>query len=400
MGRPPLPLGTWGNVRTYAIHWNDDGVADRFRAAADFRDFDGRTRRVERSGKTEAAARNALLTAFTERAKLGTQKAGALSASDRFKKAAAMWEARFEAFVRSGRRSPGTLRTYCGALVNHVMPALGELRLGEISTPIADTFIAKIRDEVGDSSAKLCRSVLSGVMGLAVRKGAVSANPVREVEPIEMQVTKTPRALTAEERSALRAHLLADKDAVRRELPDLVSFMLATGARIGETLAVLWSEVDLDNGTVEITSTMIRVTGQGLLRKTTKSAAGQRVLVLPTWAVDMLRRRFMSGLTRFDQPVFPDSQGGFRDPSNTSNALKKAVATDESLSWITTHTFRKTTATVLDDAGHSARSVADQLGHARPSMTQDVYMARRVKNSKAAEALESMLGDEPNEKRG
>ena len=49
----------------------------------------------------------------------------------------------------------------------------------------------------------------------------------------------------------------------------------------------------------------------------------------------------------------------------------------DALAWITSHSFRKTTATILDDAGQSARQIADQLGHARPSLTQDVYMGRR-----------------------
>jgi len=43
---------------------------------------------------------------------------------------------------------------------------------------------------------------------------------------------------------------------------------------------------------------------------------------------------------------------------------------------------------MLDEAGLSARAVADQLGHSRPSMTQDVYMGRKVASTAAAEALE------------
>ncbi|NIK61478.1 integrase [Kribbella shirazensis] len=53
------------------------------------------------------------------------------------------------------------------------------------------------------------------------------------------------------------------------------------------------------------------------------------------------------------------------------------------------HSFRKTTGTILDDAGQSARQIADQLGHGRPSLTQDVYMGRRAKNPAAA--LEAAL---------
>jgi integrase len=65
----------------------------------------------------------------------------------------------------------------------------------------------------------------------------------------------------------------------------------------------------------------------------------------------------------------------------------------DALAWITSHSFRKTTATILDDAGQSARQIADQLGHARPSLTQDVYMARRAKNPAAAAALEAALNN-------
>jgi integrase len=43
------------------------------------------------------------------------------------------------------------------------------------------------------------------------------------------------------------------------------------------------------------------------------------------------------------------------------------------LAWITSHAFRKTTATVLDNDGQTARQIADHLGHARVSMTQDTY---------------------------
>ncbi len=111
-------------------------------------------------------------------------------------------------------------------------------------------------------------------MSLAVRYGAISANPVREVERIEATPKREPRALTMAERVELVEQLQADVKARRRDLPDLVFFMLSTGVRIGEALAAVWSEVDLDVGTVRITSTLIRVRGEGLLRKRTKSRAG------------------------------------------------------------------------------------------------------------------------------
>jgi integrase len=70
---------------------------------------------------------------------------------------------------------------------------------------------------------------------------------------------------------------VGDRVALRQDLFDLSAFLLATGLRIGEALAVLWRDVDLDLGVLRVTSTLIRVTGQGLLRKCTKSQAGERI---------------------------------------------------------------------------------------------------------------------------
>lgn len=57
---------------------------------------------------------------------------------------------------------------------------------------------------------------------------------------------------------------------------------------------------------------------------------------------------------------------------------------------ITSHTFRRTVATLMDDAGLSARAAADQLGHAKVSMTQDSYFGRKLAATGAAGVLEAV----------
>jgi integrase len=237
--------------------------------------------------------------------------------------------------------------------------------------------------------------VISGILGLAVRHGAISTNPVRDVGRIARSPRRAPRALTLDERVEWISRLRADEDAVRKDLPDLCEWMLGTGVRIGEALAVSWDEVDLAGGLVEIEHTIVRITGVGLLRKSTKSRAGERTLRLPAFAVAMLRRRKLASGGR--GPVFPDSAGGWRDPSNTSRDLRDARGSEE-FAWVTSHVFRKTAATELDRAGLSARQIADQLGHAKVSMTQDRYLGRRALDQAAADALdrahESAAGDQ------
>jgi integrase len=387
VGRKPLPIGSWGLIRTEPIGQDEKGRPKRHRARAYYRDFDGVTRLVEASGRTATQASQNLRTKLQNRAMAGRK--GDLTAMSRFSNAADLWLSKVDEMVAEGRRSPGTVDTYRRQLKNHVLPAMGEVRLGEATTPLIDKVIGAIKADVSAATAKSCRSVISGVMGLAVRYGAVMANPVREVDRIESKPQREPRALTMAERVELIQKLQADEKARRRDLPDLVFFMLATGVRIGEALAVVWSQVDFQGGTVQITNTLLRVKGEGLLRKGTKSRAGERTLPLPESAVAMLRRRFMTG-ARLDQPLFPDANGGFRDPANVRREFREARG-KEALAWITSHSFRKTAATILDEAALSARLVADQLGHSRPSMTQDVYMGRRAVDSQAAVALEAAL---------
>src|SRR5690242_13750118 len=77
MARPPLPLGTWGEIRTYYRHdgrWRPEkalpeGVTpEAWKACAQFRDFDGKTRQVERTGTTKAKAVRSLRDDLKKRA--------------------------------------------------------------------------------------------------------------------------------------------------------------------------------------------------------------------------------------------------------------------------------------------------------------------------------------------
>lgn len=196
--------------------------------------------------------------------------------------------------------------------------------------------------------------------------------------------------MTRDERIQWLAQLEADEKAVRWDLPDLSRFMLATGVRIGEALAVYWADVDLDDGLVSVDFNVVRVRGKGLIRKSTKTEYGERTLPLPSWAVEMLRRRFTEAGEPSDGPVFPDSIGGVRDPSNTRRVLRETRGS-EGFAWVTSHVFRKTAATILDTAGLTPRLIADQLGHSRPSMTQDVYMGRMAVSRDAADAMEDVI---------
>lgn len=58
---------------------------------------------------------------------------------------------------------------------------------------------------------------------------------------------------------------------------------------------------------------------------------------------------------------------------------------------VSSHSFRKTVATLIDDAGLSARIGADHLGHAKLSMTQDRYMSRGRVHNEVANLLDKAV---------
>jgi len=91
------------------------------------------------------------------------------------------------------------------------------------------------------------------------------------------------------------------------------------------------------------------------------------------------------------------SAGTPREASNVRNRAWNPFRERAGYPWVTFLTFRKTVATLLDEAGLTALQIADILGHARPSMTQDVYMGRAISWA-GADALHAVLGtrqDEP-----
>ena len=75
-----------------------------------------------------------------------------------------------------------------------------------------------------------------------------------------------------------------------------------------------------------------------------------------------------------------------RDRRNVSRELR-TVLDDAGCTWATPHTFRRTVATMLDEAGLPLALAANVLGHADPSMTARVYLGRKGDLSAAAAVL-------------
>jgi integrase len=390
MARPRLPVGTMGDIR---YHPASNG---QVRAVTQFRDYDGVTRQVERRGKSAAAARSRLREACRDRGR--TDSAAEITSKTTVAALAELWFSQVQAAVDAGDYSPGTSRAYRDRLDHQVVPALGALLVGEVTVGRVDRLLRATTERHGAAVAKTTRTVLSGMLGLAARHDALDRNPVRDAGKIRGE-SEPAYSLELEQVWDLRAKLAADQKAVDLDLVDFVDMMMATGLRIGETAAITWPALDLDSGSVEVRGTVIRIRGVGLVIKPKpKSEAGWRSIELPSWCTAMARRRKFRPANPWEA-VFTSPTGLLRDPSNTQADLREVFARVGYPS-VTSHTFRKTVGSLMDDAGLSARAAADQLGHAKVSMTQDRYFGRKVRATGGAAVLEAVERTSRSERHG
>jgi hypothetical protein len=202
MPRPTLPLGTYGAIRVYR-------TANGFRVRTLYRDFDGRTRAVERIGKTKAGTTRALVEALRDRAR--TDARSTITPDTRVRDVAALWFATLEA----EGRSPSTIQLYGDRLQRQVLPALGSVRVRELTVGLIDRHLAAVKAQHGNAIAKTTRTVISGICSLATRHDALPSNPCRETHRISSTTKNPPRSLSVAEIQQLRAYLRHDMIAVR-----------------------------------------------------------------------------------------------------------------------------------------------------------------------------------------
>jgi integrase len=396
--RQRMELGAWGHIALTGYVYDENGKrqpmpdgarkADTWRARTKVRDLDGKVRDVERWESTKPAARTALLSHLRERVTPSAADA-VMTPTTLVKDAAEVWRAEVQ---ENDRLAVNTRTVYESSLRKHVIGgALADLTLREVKVAGIERWLKGIGRAGGPSAMRTARSVLSGVLGLAVKHDALSHNPVRDVGHVSAPAKETNRdphrAFTEEERATLLAFADAHEAAGRRDLPDLLAFMAGTGARIGEACGLRWSALDLDAGTATLGPLPVRVPGKGLmLQERGKTKTSTRTVALPPWLVSRLLARKINAVPNEWDVVFCSALGKLRDTSNTTKHVRELLDA-AGFEWAVGHTFRKTVATWLDDNGVSGRQVANQLGHAKPSMTMDRYMSRRTLTERAAAIL-------------
>jgi integrase len=389
MPRPPLPIGTWGNIRTEQLG------PSRFRARARFRDYDGITRDVEAIGTTRPAAIRAL------KAKLRDRVAPNDDDITRETRISVLADLLLDELLAEERITPQSISRYEISIRVSIKPALGDLRIREAGAGRLTRFLREVAKD-RPAAAKTAKVVLGLMFSLAVRRGALTTNPMRDTGRLRSPRRKVV-ALKEDQLDGVRAAIRTweqptpGKSGPRHtaDLGDIVDLMLATGARIGEILALRWDDVDLtaQHPTLTFAGTIVYLKGKGFFRQEwTKSEAGYRTVILPTFAVAMLQGRQLVAVAYPIDAIFPSRRGTWLSPQNVRRQWRQARA-DTGLEWVKPHTFRKTVATLIDSEA-DLETAAAQLGQKNKETTRKHYIDKPAVAPDSSAILEK-LGTSP-----
>lgn len=247
-----------------------------------------------------------------------------------------------------------TLVSYTGHVRRHISPLLGGIVVARLQPADVRRLIAD-RLAAGLSPATVGRIIttLRIALNQAVDDRALPDNPAKRVK-LPRVVRDPIRAATAEDISRIREAVRGDP------LEALYVLLMGTGMRLGEACDLDWRDLDLEGGTVFIR--------RGKTPKAVRTVDLSTEVVLPLKA-----HRIRSKRVGANEPVFLGPRSGERlQPWTVSHAFPRLLMR-AGLRPMRVHDIRHGFATRAISRGASLRTVADILGHSRPSITSDIY---------------------------
>lgn len=302
---------------------------------------------------------------------------------------------RFEPDVVDTCKPKGKLH-YAYMLKNHVLPALGKLRLREIGVAQVQNLInAKLHSGLSVQTAVHIRNCISAVLRHAKHMGWFAGEvPTEAVRMPEMR---------RKEKRALRWEQVCEISKVCAEpVATLVPFLALTGLRIGEAMGLRWRCLNLTDKPVVVNMEVIPpyciavrenfVLGQYQSLKTSRSS---RNVPIPDWFVPRLQTLFVESKWKGpDDPVFAALCGKPLDSHHAAarqlkpaaaacglgtpavkgragkpTAEKPRVKKERAHSWVGWHSFRHTNATLAAAGGMSVVEQQRILGHSSAATT-------------------------------
>ena len=341
-------------------------------------------------GKTQAEVKEKLKTAISESQKLDIAKAGSYTV--------ASWMKTWYEVYAEPRIRPNTKAYYTNYIENHIIPGIGSVPLDKLTTIQIQRFYNTLQ-KTGRvqrknfpplKDASLSPRVVRGVHTLlhncleqAVAERLILTNPAQGCKLPQLE-KKEMKILPQEKIGMYLA------EAERRGLLAAFYLELTTGLRRGELLALLWTDLDVENRTISITKQVNRIKGE-LVVSLPKTQNSVRVLPVSQQAVDLMvaeHKKHPGNPYMFPSP----KTGGMFDPDSfrhTHDKILKVIGAEH----IRFHDLRHTFATLSLKNGVDVKTLSSTLGHYSAGFTLSTYThATPEMMREAADTMGNVIG--------
>jgi integrase len=271
---------------------------------------------------------------------------------------------------------PRTYDQYSEVVKRRLIPSLGDYDMDELDTRIIQRYIVSLSQSgnvkngkgLAPNSVNSIILVIHASLSMAYVLGLTKAIYVDKIKRPKT-IEKVVESFSAEEQKKIEQAVLQDKR------PKMIGIILClyTGLRIGELLALEWSDIDFVKGELSVSKTcydgkdeygnFCRVTG------TPKTETSRRIIPLPKQIIPILKEIKKKNNSKY---VVGDGDRNISVRSYQRSfelLLKKQKIPHHGF-----HALRHTFATRAIECGMDVKSLSEILGHKNPTITLNRYV--------------------------
>ena len=290
--------------------------------------------------------------------------------------------------------------------IDRLLPYLGRYKLTELRPEHFRKFYAELRKTPNQFTGKPLsectiegvHACLCGILSDAMEGGFLDHNPAWRTY---RYVGKKKEKKIADEETTQKLIAALENESIKYET--YFKLIIATGMRRGECCGLKWGDINYQEHTIHIQRNVVKVTGEEIIVKEPKTAAGDRYVYFSPEMGSLLkeyRKECDWEAEAYENRTLTEDDYVFRrhglqlpmTPNSFTWRMKLILKKNGLPEKLNVHSLRHTNASLLIANGTDVATVAGLLGHSQPSTTLDIYTHAFDKNKKAAsEALQKGL---------
>ncbi len=272
---------------------------------------------------------------------------------------------------------------------NYILPALGSYKLDKINVVLLQDLVNKWarnantalissgkREKGKTKDYKAILNFVKRILDYAIQLGVIENNPAKQVIPPKLK-TRTSQKIKYFDNDELKKFLnyldnLPFSIANKRS-STLYKLLLSTGLRVGEAMALSWSDIDFNNKCIIISKTLIQQSNK--IQDSTKTKESNRSVFLDDNTIQILKewkKIQNNGTIAFHNSLVFSYLQKMRcyevERQQLLKHFKKAGVPN-----IGFHGFRHTHASLLMNNDVNPKEIQHRLGHADYSITMNTY---------------------------